>query len=179
MKLNYNGKCGKGCNRWFYYNDARNKGFVDKPGFENLDGSVAFVHLLTNIVNAKIYGYQYHDEDGTLNNIRGEDIDLKIMKTEEDAWAIDEFREQPAEVALMSVMKLLDSFNFGSETPDERRLRHRRRLSPIPQPGDSPAIRVLRRRRLKPENRPIHRLLREIRKANGLSPEPPELFELE
>jgi len=62
-----------------------------------------------------------------------------------------------------------------------RALRHhlRRRLKPVPQPGDSPGIRVLRRRRLKPENRPIHRLLREIREANGLPREPPELPELE
>jgi len=59
------------------------------------------------------------------------------------------------------------------------RIIRRRRLSPVPQPGDSPGIRVLRRRRLKPENRPIHRLLREIREANGLPAEPPELPELE
>jgi len=60
-------------------------------------------------------------------------------------------------------------------------LRHhlRRRLSPVSQPVDSPGTRVLRRRRLKPENRPIHRLLREIREANGLPAEPPELPELE
>jgi len=58
------------------------------------------------------------------------------------------------------------------------RILRRRRLSPIPQPGDSPGIRVLRRRRLKSENRPIHRLLREIREANGLPAEPPELPEL-
>jgi len=84
-------------------------------------------------------------------------------------------------------------FHFGKDVKQDgvarRRLKplqsraarafQRRRLSPIPQPGDSPGVRVLRRRRLKPENRPIHRLLREIREANGLPREPPELPELQ
>merc|ERR1711964_379014 len=46
----------------------------------------------------------------------------------------------------------------------------RRRLKDNEINPDGPGARLLRRRRLKAENRPIHALLREIRKLNGLPP---------
>merc|ERR1712098_1042340 len=171
---------GKGCDREIRFTDGENEARRIPTNIEEQNHSLPNIQMckmLTDCVpelTGKDVFRQFLD-DVITKQIAGE-IKIDIVKNETDNWKV---KETNRNAILASFDTRRRRLNVDADSAARaRRLHLRRRLSPVPQSGDSPGIRVLRRRRLKPENRPIHRLLREIREANGLPREPPELPEL-